>query len=74
MKVRANASYIYDPVMLDVINPPLDETLKRGDRVKVVKLHGCPPPNTMGHCHIEKNGKFAGLVCTNSLKKEGATE
>ena len=66
-KVRANSTYIYDPVMLDKINPPFDVTLKRGDVVTVVNLPGCPKANTMGHCHIKKDGVFAGLVCTNSL-------
>ena len=38
--------------------------------VKVVALHGCPPPNTMGCCHVELDGKFAGMVLTASLSKE----
>jgi hypothetical protein len=71
MKVRAGSSYRYNPVLMDVCDPPYgvkSEGLKKGDVVKVVNLHGCPPANTMGHCHIELNGRFAGLVCTNSLE------
>lgn len=66
MKVRAGSRYVYDPVPLDVIDARTP--LKKGDVVKVVKLHGCPPPNTMGHCHVEKDGQFVGLVMCNSLK------
>lgn len=71
MKVRANARYRYDPKVMDIIDPPYGVragTLKPGDIVTVVKLHGCPPPNTMGMCHINgSDGHFAGLVCTGSL-------
>lgn len=67
-KVKAGTMYKYDPVMIDRVDPRLLETIKPGDVVEVVKLNGCPPPNTMGHCHIKKDGKFIGLVCTNSLK------
>lgn len=70
-RVRANASYRYDPVMIDRFSPPYgvkEGILNPGDIVKVVKLPGCPPPNTMGHAHIERRGQFAGLVSTNSLQ------
>jgi hypothetical protein len=66
MKVRAGRKYIYDPVLLDLVDGRT--ALKKGDVVTVVKLHGCPPPNTMGHCHVDKDGEFAGLVCCNSLR------
>lgn len=66
MRVRTGSKYVYDPVPLDVWDART--TLKKGDVVKVVKLHGCPPPNTMGHCHVEKDGQFVGLVYCNSLR------
>ena len=65
-KVRAGASYIYQPVWFDKANPPFGA--RPGDLVTVVNLHGCPKANTMGMCHInDATGKFAGHVCTNSL-------
>lgn len=64
-KVRTGARYIYDPVGLDIWDARTD--LKRGQVVQVVKLQGCPPPNTMGHAHVAVNGQFVGLVCCNSL-------
>jgi hypothetical protein len=66
MKVRTNSFYLYDPVPMDVWDARTE--LKQGDRVQVVHLHGCPPPNTMGHAHVYHNGKFAGLVSTASLR------
>jgi hypothetical protein len=66
MKVRANYLYVYNPVLIDSIDPPYD--IKRGDVVRVVNLPGCPKANTMGHCHVQHlDGTFAGLVCCNSL-------
>ena len=65
MKVKVGKTYTYDPVGLDRFDPRTD--LKVGDVVKVVHLKSCPKPNTMGHCHVYKDGKFAGLVLTNSL-------
>ena len=41
MKVRANAVYIYDPCILDVIDGRTN--LKKGDVVRVKNLHGCGP-------------------------------
>lgn len=69
MKVRVNGTYVYDPVMLDVVDGRT--SLRKGDMVKVVNLPGCPPANTMGHCHVAdpETGKFIGLVCCNSLVK-----
>jgi len=66
-KVKAGCYYQYDPVMLDIINPPFGN-IKTGDIVQVVNLPGCPVANTMGHCHVKLNGNFAGLICVNSLK------
>lgn len=68
--VRAGCQYIYEPVGMDIWDSrALD--VQSGDIVTVVKLPGCPAPNVMGHCHIAKDGKFAGLVLTNSLKPKG---
>ncbi len=64
-KVEPGTSYVFEPVFFDILNPPFDA--KPGDIVEVVDLPGCPPANTMGMCHINRNGKFAGMVCTNSL-------
>jgi hypothetical protein len=72
MKVRANSTYRYHPATWDIADPPCGVqrgTLKPGDTVKVVNLPGCPKANTMGHCHILKDGQFAGLVQTNSLHR-----
>lgn len=70
-RVRVNACYRYEPVMLDQIHPPHGVKagiLKPGDVVQVVNLPGAPKANTMGHAYIERRGTFAGLVCTNSLQ------
>lgn len=65
MKVRANSQYIYYPNFLDRTDGRTG--LVAGDIVTVVNLPGCPKANTMQHCHVEKAGRFAGLVHTNSL-------
>jgi hypothetical protein len=65
-KVRLGASYRYYPVPFDTLNPPFN--VQPGDIVTVIQLAGCPAPNTMGMCHVAKAGKFAGMVCTNSLQ------
>lgn len=66
MKVRAGKQYLYVPCGWDIFDARTN--LKPGDAVTVVKLPGCPPPNTMGHAHVNHNGAFAGLVCTGSLQ------
>ena len=83
-KVRANSLYVYEPVLMDLCDPPYgigNGMLKPGDTVKVVRMHGCPPPNAMGMAHIgtpdynpgapsdKLKGRFLGLVCTGSLRK-----
>lgn len=70
-RVRAGVTYLYEPVMLDILNPPAGAP-EAGDLLTVVNLPGCPRANTMGHCHVNfaHNGKFAGLVCTNSLQRK----
>lgn len=65
-KVKVGKEYIYQPVIMDVCDPKTN--LKAGDKVKVVNQRGCPPANTMGHCHVEFEGKFVGLVHCNSLQ------
>jgi hypothetical protein len=65
MRVQANREYIFYPNMLDKIDGRTE--LVPGSIVKVVKLPGCPPPNAMQHAHVMYDGKFAGLVHTNSL-------
>lgn len=68
MRVRKGSVYVYDPVLLDVIDGRTN--LKKGDKVRVVHCHGCPPPNTMNHAHVETlDGHFIGLVHCNSLHK-----
>lgn len=65
MKVQANHEYIYWPNMLDQYDART--SLVPGSIVRVVNMPGCPRANTMGHAHVEYEGKFAGLVHTNSL-------
>jgi hypothetical protein len=70
-RVRAGSWYAYNPVMMDVINPPFGKP-SVGDIVKVVNKYGCPKANTMGMCYIENGfGEFMGMVCTNSLTPVG---
>jgi hypothetical protein len=64
-RVRVGARYRFEPVLIDKTDPPFN--LVPGDIVTVINLPGCPKANTMGHCHVSKDGQFAGLVCTNSL-------
>jgi hypothetical protein len=74
-RVRPGSRYKYVPVLWDVADPPYGVTrghLNTGDIVRVKNLHGCPPANTMGMCHIETlAGEFAGLVFCNSLQSRG---
>lgn len=69
-KVHKGQLLYYFPTMMDRIDPKTD--LKEGEKVRVIHPNGCPSPNTMGHCHVERvsTGKFVGLVCTNSLHTE----
>lgn len=64
-KVRVNAHYIFYPNFLDRFDGRTG--LVPGSVVKVINLHGCPPANTMGHCYVEFEGKFVGMVHCNSL-------
>ena len=54
MKVRVGSFYYYSGRRFEVA-------------CQVVNLPGCPKANTMGHCYVEKQGRFAGMVHTNSL-------
>jgi hypothetical protein len=65
MRVQANRQYIYYPNLLDKIDGRTK--LVPGSIVTVVNMHGCPRANTMQHAHVEYDGRFAGLVHTNSL-------
>lgn len=64
-KVRVGATYVYHANLLDRVDGRTG--LKDGDIVTVVNLTGAPKANTMGHCYVDKDGSFAGLVSTNSL-------
>jgi hypothetical protein len=67
MKVRAGSQYVYNPVMMDLIDPKAP-SLKKGDTCRVINLPGAPKANTMGQCHVETlDGTFLGMVCCNSL-------
>jgi hypothetical protein len=67
MKVKAGRRYRFEPVVLDLIHNKAPG-LKPGDIVEVVNLPGAPKCNTMGQCHVERDGQFMGMVACNSLK------
>ncbi len=80
MKVNANCLYYYNPCILDQIDACKGNQFKKGDRVRVINLPGCPKANTMGQCYIVPadavkddrgrwNTDFA-MVSTASLQKE----
>jgi hypothetical protein len=67
---KVNTLYRYNPAPMDKIDPPFGANsgeLKEGDIVKTVNKTGCPKFGTMGHCYIEKDGRFMGMVCLDSL-------
>lgn len=70
MKVRTGSTYRYNPVPMDRVCP-WTRKLPAGVLLKVVRPYGCPPPNTMGHCHVTDAATEEGLwlVHTNSLEK-----
>jgi hypothetical protein len=69
MRVRVNSKYRFEPVLFDKLNPPAG-SIKEGDTVRVVNLHGAPKANTMGMCYVnDLAGNFGGMVMTNSLVK-----
>jgi hypothetical protein len=68
-RVRKGAVYVFRACLIDIAdrraNTPAEGTL-----VRVCHPYGCPPPNTMRHCHVETlAGQFIGLVCCGSLHK-----
>jgi hypothetical protein len=67
MKVKVGQVLVYHPNLLDRTDGRT--SLKSGDVVKVINVHGCPKANTMGHCYVGEaySGAFIGLVSTNSL-------
>ena len=74
-RVRVNATYVYDPVLLDLVDPPhgvKDGLLHSGDVVIVKNRYGCPKAGAMGHCYIASpiTGGWLGLVSVNSLRKK----
>ncbi len=72
MKVRAGKAYLFQAAGWDRADRK-PNTPKDGTLVRVVKLPGCPPPNTMGHCHVveAQTDAFIGLVSTASLIEVG---
>lgn len=67
-RVITGRLYRYDPVPIDQFDPRVTY-VQEDDIVRVVKMPGCPPPNTMGHAHVATpDGKFLGLVHVNSLR------
>ena len=66
MRVRKGQRVKYEAAGWDSFDARTN--LKNGDIVRVCHPRSCPPPNTMGHCHVETlEGKFIGLVSTASL-------
>ena len=67
MNVRTGHRYVFHAAGLDRYSPA-HRGIKDGAIVTVVRLPGCPPPNTMGHAHVNgADGRFMGLVQTASL-------
>lgn len=64
-KVKVGKFYKYEACGWDIFDAKT--TLQNGDIVQVVNKFGCPPANTMGHCYVNKDGQFMGLVATGSL-------
>lgn len=68
MRVRVGTVYTWNPTLWDACDKRTKSILV-GTKLRVIKLHGCPPANTMGHCYVETlAGDFLGLVCTGSLQ------
>jgi hypothetical protein len=67
-RVRTGSIYLFQPVGVDITDPPYN--VRAGDRVRVVALPGCPRPGTMGMCHVARlDGTFGGLVLLASLQR-----
>jgi hypothetical protein len=70
MKVRKGSVYVFEACLLDVADRR-SNTPNNGTLVRVCHPHGCPPPNTMNHAHVETlDGEFIGLVSCASLHKQ----
>jgi hypothetical protein len=70
MKVRKGGIYTFRACGWDLFDRK-QNTPPDGTRVRVCTPHGCPPPNTMGHCFVETlDGQFIGLVSAASLSRE----
>ena len=52
MKVRVGSLYVYNPNLMDCIDPKAP-SLKAGDVCRVINLPMAPKANTMGQCHVE---------------------
>jgi len=69
MRVRKGGRYVFWAAGMDRFDPA-HLGLEDGQEVRVVHPRGCPPPNTMGHCHVEDlAGNFMGLVQCDSLNQ-----
>ena len=68
-RVSVGKYYQFHPVGMDRYNPTTEQigSLEDGSIVRVIELHNAPRANTMGQCYIAHEGKFIGMVCTNSL-------
>ncbi len=71
MRVRKNGLYTFHANAIDMVWRQ-HHSAENGQRVRVIQLPSAPPPNTMGHAHIEdaSSGVFLGIVSTGSLTKE----
>ena len=69
-KVRVGSLYVYEPVAMDRLYPPVGAP-QPGQTVRVVNLPGAPKANVMNHCYITSKDKmvFLGLCHVNSLYK-----
>lgn len=74
-RIRVGTAGIFRPVPLDRLDGDhLRRTgLSAGALIRVTRPYGCPPPGTMGHCHVDyyvpaEGWLFAGLICVNSLQ------
>ena len=75
MRVRKGGTYVYtrEHSLWEMTDATHDTP--SGTEVRVIHPHGCPPPNTMGHAHVESlDGQFIGLVDTRALRKPVAEE
>ena len=67
MRVRKGSIYQFRASLWDIADRR-SNTPTEGSLVRVCHPRGCPPPNTMGHAHVETlEGKFIGLVACASL-------